>query len=252
MTRKRKAVAVTGVTGVTGVLCALGTNCESGESETMLARARAHVPSNLPVTPVTEERIQENLSSNKVEWLSPVGDFLPVTAPVTPVTGETDRHEGALQSIEHAEALDLPVALWADLPVPSSIRVRTATGRTAWLTASRRRLRVAADAGQAAFGPTEYEAALAGILERRAGPRDLDGWIDRKRATQGGWVLVPLEAVGGAAGLVTPRGRVTRETLGATTFAQALARAGCVAEAVVVENVTQASVQPPEVAFAGL
>lgn len=135
-----------------------------------------------------------------------------------------------------AEALRLPVALWADLPAPSSLRVRTSTGRVAWLTASRGRL--AADPrGEPAFGPNEYEALFVARLEGRARDIDVDAWIDRKLEAPG-WVLTTRVAFGSALDLYDREkpGRVRASVLGMRTMGELLTRAGLEALEVVVEE----------------
>ncbi len=142
----------------------------------------------------------------------------------------------------------MPVASWADLPAPSSLRVRTATGRTAWFTAARRRLQEARAAGEAAFGPNEYETAVGAILEGAAPPARIDDWIDRKLA-QPGWVLTPGPVFGQWVGMHS-HATVRPEVLGARTWAAVLERCGLEVVEVLVEDggAPAADVTPQELA----
>lgn len=236
MTRLAKRLAVTGVTGVTGVLdepirARESVTAESGPQGSSRARIGLF---DLPVTPVTEEKNSTQESTTTHEKGVTGSENLPVT--------------GRSHRSQPPAGLDVPVAAWADLPAPSSIRVRTATGRTAWFTAARRRLQEARAAGEAVFGPNEYETAVAAVLEGAAPPQRIDDWIDRKLA-QPGWVLTPGPVFGQWVGLHS-RGRVRPEVLGARTWATVLERCGLEVLEVLVEDggAPAADVTPQELA----
>lgn len=230
--RKSKAFAVTTVTGVTTVFDELYAR-EQRVLEQAPLNARASRTLNLGGDS------GDSLNSSLEEPIKT--SSLPVTT--SPKTGGDRGGDGGdtppVSPVE-TEALELPLAFWADLPRPSSIRVRTASGRTAWLTASRRRLSEAAAVHVAAFGPNEYEAALAAIVVARATPARLDAWIDRKAATPE-WRLSAYEAMAGAVGFLTemhPRKAVhVRAELLDVAIGAALERARCVVLEVVVEDV---------------
>lgn len=130
-----------------------------------------------------------------------------------------------------AEALGLHVLAWAQLPAPASLELtHPALGRL-WFTTARSRAQACAAAGEPCFAPSEYEAAVAGVLEGRADRATFAGWV-RTKLARPGWVLTPLEAVAGAAGLLDGRHpklvhqRVRPELLAGVPWERALAAIG--------------------------
>jgi len=148
---------------------------------------------------------------------------------------------GSTPELQYAEALALPLVVWADLPLPSSVRVHLASGRVLWVSASRARSLEARAAVEAFFGPPEYLALAVGLVARRCGPREVEAWAARK-GRELGWTLSATEAVAGAVGLLVPaeRERVLATTGPggrALTVGALVALMGGTVEAVLVEGV---------------
>lgn len=230
MKSKGKVLAVPGIPGVPGPakdpmekLCA-----SVNVSSRSLSGARACEHMVFPGTPGTVEEKRENLSVKKEKNPSP---------PQSSEPGAERGQRGQAQ-IDHDEALDLPVGLWAELPIPSSVRVRLGSGRVLWLTASRGRAQEARAAGEACFAPVEYEALAVGLLGARVSQRELDAWTAHK-AREPGWMLGAHEAVASAVGLLAPEHRAG--SLARTTMRQLVALMDGTAEAVLVETTAAAS-----------
>lgn len=236
MKRLAKAASGTGGTGGTGVfdepIGAFGVHVGEGEA---LSRAR-HVPLKLPVPPVppTEndqqpvEKQQENGGTGR---------------PLGPVPHR-------FQPVPHAEALAVHVLAWAQLPVPSSLELAHPSLGRVWFTAARSRAQDAFGRGEPCFAPSEYEAAVAGVLEGRADRHTFAAWV-RTKLARPHWVLAPVEAVAGAAGLLDGSApnlaeqRVRRSLLGSVTWARALDALGL--EIVDVHAEQAAPVEAPNV-----
>lgn len=176
----------------------------------------------------------ESLEKEPAELSPPVIDG--------PVTGG-DTPSAPTPTDPSLDALELPVAWWAHLPVPSSLLVATSSGVLAWFTASRSRASTARAAREAVFGPSEYEALVLAIAEQRATRNDVERWVRRKLEVPT-WLLEPLAALGDALSLVVQVGdpkvarvfRARPELLGSTTWARALELAGLRCVRVVVEQ----------------
>lgn len=116
-----------------------------------------------------------------------------------------------------SDALTCPIALWAELPVPSAVRCLDGSGRVVWLCAARRIAQDARGRGEVVFGPLEYQALALGLAEGRADGQEVAAWCARKRQSPG-WVLGAGVAVAGAVGLLDGGGRVAASALGGRTM----------------------------------